>query len=687
MGSHQPWLMQLRRKTPRRSEEQEANRISQSSKAGGEAHIEAPQKSTDSRRTPTGMKTLRFEVCVVGSYAAILFVLSAINFAQFRVISYDFAVANQLFWNTLNGRFMFSMPECCAPQNPPSYLGSHVSPLVLFLLPIYALYQSPYTLLLIQSIALALPLFFILAIARHTVGSRLSWIVAFAYMVHPATLFGSVQSFHFENFVPLGYVASVYYWNKKSLTCFTAAFLFLLSTYEWGAIIGIGLLAYLWLKENGFRITFKKRADRIILLLAAAASAWFIAASLVKLSAWPQSDIYASKPWALSNITIDPLYKALYWVELLAPLAFIPLMAPMELVAVAPWFVGSLFSNSEPQYDIIWQYPGLVIGQLMIATITGLSRLQTKAETSSSVWRVLRAMPKVRRLFGRNAVRNTGVALVVGATACLATISPLGVYTYTTHPDFTFAVTPPGFHAAAGHAALAVIPNDASVLAQVDILPYLVKRYAPVFAIYPTNGPPPDYIIVDITQGYYFGCPCTHMQSQLTYFTSHYSYGLIASADGYLVYRIGYTGPLTVFVPLEYTFNGVELYESGTDRFYYLSHQESQGSPLFVVPGTDGFAWVGPWISLGPGSYRVDFFVDNQNVPSNSSAITLVAVNWTQRLTFGSVVVPNDVAGMQTVSLNFVLKNFTTSIEFPGTVQPGQTANVTLLRASLVQTG
>jgi len=77
---------------------------------------------------------------------------------RFNSTGYDLAIHEQILWNTLNGRFFASSLEV------DNSFADHFRPLMLALLPFYALFQSAKTLLMIQVSALAaaaIPLFLI----------------------------------------------------------------------------------------------------------------------------------------------------------------------------------------------------------------------------------------------------------------------------------------------------------------------------------------------------------------------------------------------------------------------------------------------------------------------------------------------------------------------------------------------
>jgi uncharacterized membrane protein len=582
---------------------------------------------------------------LAAGYGIILSILSINKLFQFKTQSYDMAIFNQVFWNTLHGRFMFSMPECCYPAHPPTFLGAHFSPLIILLLPIYALYQSPYTLLVIQSFALAIPVVFIHRIASKRLSRWPTWAIVVAYGLYPGVLWPSLSDFHLESFVPLAYLMLYYFWDEDRRTLFILSYVFLLSIFEYTSVIGLSFLWYAWLKGKR-HYTGKIISTKVLLLLAVLSIAWFVGASLVLQFVWPQRGTYLQNYWSPLNLGLDSLPKATYWLTLLVTLGFAPLLAPLELITAAPWFVASVFSNFPIYYTLPWQYSALVAGPFLVAAIFTLQRL-------------------ARLKFYRALAGLTLVGLV--------TLSPFGVYALVNHPSFVLSL--PGDNAYAGHRALSIIPSNASVLAQDNILPFLVDRIVPAFSNYPTDSLPPSYIAIDFPQKYYFlhDPPDAPMQQQVDYFLSKYQYGLAASADGFLVYQLGYRGEPQVYVP--YT---SEIHASDFGAIPPLKHE---GSAISVRTGHQGLAWNGPWVSLGPGTYRVTFLVNVQS----ASSITLDSIYYAGNLTFAQKLVNFQTLGPANASLDISLSGIIPQVEFRGSVGPGQSANLSFDGVKIVQ--
>ena len=98
-------------------------------------------------------------------YFLVYSVLCVLRHLTFHSFGSDLGLFDQVFWNTTQGRLFESTMSLAQPQ-PHSYLGDHFSPVYLLLLPVYALIPRPETLVVIQTLFLALGVWPIYLLAR-----------------------------------------------------------------------------------------------------------------------------------------------------------------------------------------------------------------------------------------------------------------------------------------------------------------------------------------------------------------------------------------------------------------------------------------------------------------------------------------------------------------------------------------
>src|SRR3990172_12111288 len=76
------------------------------------------------------------------------------RYTNFDYGKFDLGNMTQMVWNTLNGRFLYLTDYF--GTNLPRWAMSHVDPILLLFLPLFALYQHPLTLVISQFVLLIL---------------------------------------------------------------------------------------------------------------------------------------------------------------------------------------------------------------------------------------------------------------------------------------------------------------------------------------------------------------------------------------------------------------------------------------------------------------------------------------------------------------------------------------------------
>jgi len=133
--------------------------------------------------------------------------VSLLRHYNFQTQTWDLAVFVQVMWNTLDGRIMINNLE-----DVPNTLGVHFSPILFLLVPFYALWKSPYALLIIQSLALALGAWPLFELSKKILKDA-NWalIISIAYLLYPALHWSNIYDFHPVTFlVPLLLTAFYY---------------------------------------------------------------------------------------------------------------------------------------------------------------------------------------------------------------------------------------------------------------------------------------------------------------------------------------------------------------------------------------------------------------------------------------------------------------------------------------------
>jgi hypothetical protein len=147
----------------------------------------------------------------IGMILATVIVLGGVNILQVRsfalsVHAEDSAYYNQLLWNTLQGDFLAANVQQDRLFKPPvsSEFALHVSPALLVgVLPIYALFPSFVTLLIVRDVALAAAAWPLFLLARDRRGGAAGVAAVTLYLANPAVLAQGFQSFSLVLLAPL----------------------------------------------------------------------------------------------------------------------------------------------------------------------------------------------------------------------------------------------------------------------------------------------------------------------------------------------------------------------------------------------------------------------------------------------------------------------------------------------------
>jgi len=148
-------------------------------------------------------------ICI-GVYTLLFIFLCFKKYDAFAYNGYDMSIFNQTFYNTLHGRWFDNT------INFNNYLADHFSPILLLLLPIYAIYPSAKILLVMSTLVLALsswPLFKITLYKTKT--PALALLVGVLWLLNPFVHIANLTEFHLMYFAPLPIFFAAYYFIQK----------------------------------------------------------------------------------------------------------------------------------------------------------------------------------------------------------------------------------------------------------------------------------------------------------------------------------------------------------------------------------------------------------------------------------------------------------------------------------------
>jgi uncharacterized membrane protein len=576
---------------------------------------------------------MSFLVKIDGKADKIIFLLIAIYTIYFSVYTlfmhytfktygWDLGIIDQSLWTTLNsGKLFYSTLE--VPYGNPigSFLGVHFSPILFLILPVYAMFQSAETLLVLQSFILALAALPLYWLARDKLGNRM-YALAFAasYLLAPALHGVNTFDFHLEIFTPVFTIFAFYYMDKDKPLKALPFVLLELATIEFAPLIVFFLALYFLLKaimkrltaERGARLPIKQLLFPAILLGVAIGSFFFAQYAISVVN--PLKTGSPSGRWdnwgstmseAVSNmlhnpaeamtVMITPLEKPLYVIFLFAPVLFLPMLEPLTLLLPLPWIVAALLTDYQPYYQPYYQYSAFIIGQIYIGAVLGFSVL-------------------FRQNYQGNASRKIMSVMLLLSLLLFLFTSPAGLPANTTRSYRPYGIAVGGDlgHFELLHRVIDMIPRNASVATLLDIFPHVSNRLNAYILKWPLDYDV-EYVLVDVKSPTFtwglFGSYC----DGVTYIIMHEGqYGILVSADGIVLLKKGYSGPLQYYVPQKDTLDYSELIPKlGKVTRDYTS---VSGKVITSRPESSiGFIWYGPYKYFVPGNYSATFRVKTAN--------------------------------------------------------------------------
>lgn len=582
----------------------------------------------------------------------------------FKTYGWDLGMMDQSLWTTLNsGKLFYSTLEVPYGNLSGSFLGVHFSPILFLVLPVYAIFQSAETLLVFQSFILALAALPLYWLARDKLGNRL-YALAFAasFLLAPALHGVNTFDFHLEIFTPVLTIFAFYYMEKEKWLKALPFVLLELTTIEFAPFIVFFLGLYFLIKVVIKRPTTERRirlsAKKILLptiVMGVAICTFFVAQYTIsainplktgnpsgRWSNWGSTISEAvnnmlRNPAEALTVMVTPLEKPLYVIFLFAPVLFLPIFAPLTLLLPLPWIVVALLTDYQPYYQPYYQYSAFIIGQIYIGAILGFSVLFKQSNKGNASRKIV------------------SVVLLLDVLLFVFT-SPAGLSAFTTRSYRPYGIALGGDlgHFEQLHSVLDMIPPNASVATIHDIFPHVSNRLNAYFLKWPLDYDV-EYVLVDVKSPTFTWGLFGSSSDGVTYQIMHEGqYGILAAADGVLLLKKGFSGPIQYYVPQEETFDYSELIlKLGTVSWDYTS---VSGKVITSRPESSiGFIWYGPYTYFVPGNYSATFRVKT----ANETCGLLLDVAYQE----GVILVRKDVGNQ--LSVNNGWRNFTLDFRLP----------------------
>ncbi|HEV2448842.1 MAG TPA: DUF2079 domain-containing protein, partial [Thermoplasmata archaeon] len=151
----------------------------------------------------------------------------------FYTFSQDFGSFNQSFYTAAFQSQLFTYTSNLPAGTGGTYFAVHFSPFLFLIVPFYALFASPPTLLVFKAIALALGALPVYGLAHRRLGSPIwGFGLGLAYLLSPITMDLAWTTFDMEVFLPVLVLATIYFLTRRRYVPFLIFLLLSLSVIE-----------------------------------------------------------------------------------------------------------------------------------------------------------------------------------------------------------------------------------------------------------------------------------------------------------------------------------------------------------------------------------------------------------------------------------------------------------------------
>jgi uncharacterized membrane protein len=325
---------------------------------------------------------------VVGGMVAYALVMGFVTVSRHRSLqthALDLGYYVQLLWSISQGLGAHvTLPAMHA-------WGDHFSPVLYLLVPLSWVAPGATSLLLAQTLILAAGGLAVFAFARQRLGDdALAAGLALLYLVNPSLHGVNIRDLHPQAFaIPLLIAAALALDTRRWGWC-ALALVLTAACREDAAIplVGFGLWTALSRRRRGLGALIAVTAVVVLVFDTRVLMPYFRDAPyphLVKRYAHLGGSVpdvlltLVARPWRWLPVVLQPT-KLVYLLAMLAPLAFLPLLAPLALAGALPGIAVNLLSFDRVLFHHRTQYQAFVLPFLVLAAVDGCAALRGWAE-------------------------------------------------------------------------------------------------------------------------------------------------------------------------------------------------------------------------------------------------------------------------------------------------------------------
>ncbi|MGH2517089.1 MAG: DUF2079 domain-containing protein [Ktedonobacterales bacterium] len=487
----------------------------------------------------------------------------------------DLGIMDQALWNTVHGAPLHQ--TICNIVSDSNCLGDisrlaiHFEPIMFPISLLYLVVPSPKTLQLLQAIVVAAGAFPAYWLASRKLRSAFAGVIfAAVYLLFPSLEAAVTYDFHAVTLAAAFLMFALYFMLSRNNIGLVIACLLALTTKE-EIVVDVAMIAFA-------TILFQRRW-RLGAGLFALSIAWLVMELAIMHAASPlghsptagryaylgrgpvQAGLYVlSHPIQLLSQHVLDSSHILYLRVLLAPLAYLALLSPLTLLLAVPALGINLLSTDPSMYSGAYQYNAEIVPVLILSSIQAVAYLSEAAgwlavRLRPAIPRVRSALPRVASLrlprFPR-VIRRSGRVSVPSSRVVMIALTVL-ILLFSIYEQYdrgylpiahSFAWPQATAHSNLANSLLDLIPANATVSAQSDLVPHVShRRY---IYMYPYHGTDADYIFLDVTGNLYpYTTGPQSYYRDVAQLLGSGAYHVVAATDGYLLLAKGAGGPLS----------------------------------------------------------------------------------------------------------------------------------------------
>ena len=322
----------------------------------------------------------------VGAFAAGMSALAVLQQRAFKTGRFDVGNLTQTVWSTAHGRFL-QMTDLDGHQI--SRLGAHFDPIVAVFAPLWWLWPSPDLLLVAQAVAVALGAVPVFLLARKHLGGEGGGLAfALVYLLYPPTQWLVADDFHPVALATPLLLGAIWFLDEDRLVPFAlCAGAACLTKEQIGLVVAMLGLWY----------ALSHRRPRVGAAIAGTGVLVAVVAVTVIVPHFAPGggspfagryDAVGGSPGGIAKTAVtQPLHlvdqatehrDVSYLVDLLVPLAGLPLLAPLLSASALPELGLNLLSSTPTQSSIHFHYTAGAIPGLVAGAVLGAARLRRR---------------------------------------------------------------------------------------------------------------------------------------------------------------------------------------------------------------------------------------------------------------------------------------------------------------------